>query len=439
MHSELVRVYPFTSSPFAGIFAGTQLILARFCFADTRNCDPMPLTDTRIRKLKSKDKAIKVADGGGLYLHVAPTGSKLWRLRYRFAGKENVLSFGAYPDVTLARAREKRGEAKALLADGIDPSAHAKAARQARIAQTEHTFRRIAEELIEKNIKEGKAESTISKKRWLIDMANADFGDLPILEIDAPTILATLRKAESKGTYEKAKRLRSTVGQVFRYAISTARADNDPTYGLRGALVAPKVQHMAAATSREEFAQIVQAIWAYKTGAPSTRAALKLLALLYTRPGELRLALWEEFDLERAIWTIPANRTKMRREHTKPLPAIAVQIFRDLKAETESNCRVFPSSIARSKPISENTLNQALRRMGFDKDQHTSHGFRASASSLLNESGLWSADAIEAELAHMGADQVRRAYHRARYWDERVRMANWWAEYVTNLLGLDKV
>jgi integrase len=394
----------------------------------------LPLTDTRIRNLKPEMTPYKVADGGGLYLQVTPNGSKLWRMRYRFDGREKLLSFGAYPEVCLQRAREKRTDAKALLADGVDPSAQAKADKAEHAARTEHTFANIAAELVQKLRREGKAETTLNKKQWLIDMANADFGETPIRDVDAPTILKALRKVEAKGNYETAKRLRSTIGQVLRYAIATARADNDPTYALRGALIAPKVSHMAAATDRDTFAQIVRAIWAYDGGSPSTRAALKLIALLYTRPSELRLALWEEFDLEKAIWTIPAERTKMRREHVKPLSALAIEILRELQAETGSNYRAFPSLIARDRPISENTLNQALRRMGFSKTEHTSHGFRASASSLLNESGLWNEDAIEAELAHLGADQVRRAYQRARFWEERVRMADWWSDEIRKML-----
>ncbi|WP_026180624.1 tyrosine-type recombinase/integrase [Henriciella marina] len=387
----------------------------------------MPLTDIQVRQLKSRDKDYKTADGGGLYVHVSKTGSKLWRLRYRFDGKEKLLAFGAYPAISLARARELRADAKALLAEGIDPGAHSKAEKQKHAALTEHTFAKIAAELIEKQRKEGKAETTLKKKEWLLAMANADFGDRPITAISAADILVPLLKIQDAGNYETAKRLRSTVGQVFRYAIAMARAENDPTYGLRGALISPKVSHMAAITDWKGFSALLRAIWTYEGGSPSTRAALKLMALLYTRPGELRLAIWEEFDLERAVWTIPAVRTKMRREHQKPLPPLAVEILKAQRAETGSNYRVFPSSIARDKPISENTLNQALRRMGFDKHEHTSHGFRASASSLLNESGRWNADAIEAELGHAGADEVRRAYHRSRYWEERVKMANWWA------------
>ena len=396
----------------------------------------MPLTDIQIRQLGPREADYKKADGGGLYVFVQRTGSKLWRLRYRFNGKENVLSFGAYPAISLSRARELRAEAKALLAEGIDPSAHGKAEKASQAALTEHTFAKISAELVAKHRKEGKAEITLKKKQWLLDMASDDFGDRPVTAISAVDILATLRKVESKGNYETAKRLRSTIGQVFRYAIATARAENDPTYGLRGALISPKVSHMAAITESKGFGELIRAIWSYEGGSPSTRAALKLMALLYTRPGELRLALWEEFDLERAIWTIPAERTKMRREHTKPLPQLAVDILRNLQAETGSNYRAFPSSIARDKTISENTLNQAIRRIGFDKHEHTSHGFRASASSLLNESGRWNADAIEAELGHVGADEVRRTYHRAQYWDERIKMADWWAKEIASLRGL---
>ncbi|MEM6498327.1 MAG: integrase arm-type DNA-binding domain-containing protein, partial [Pseudomonadota bacterium] len=381
-----------------------------------------------------KEKPYKVADGEGLYLQVTPNGSKLWRCRYRFGGVEKLLSFGAYPAVSLVRAREKRFEAKKLLADGIDPRAKEKADKAEQQAITEHTFEKIANELVEKLRHEGKADVTLKKKQWLLDMASADFGQMPIRDVTPALILATLRKVEARGIYETAKRLRSTIGQVFRYAVATARVDSDPTYSLRGALIAPKVSHMAAIIDRDDFGRLVQAVWQYEDGAPATRAALKLMVLLYPRPGELRLVLWEEFDLERAVWTIPAARSKMRREHVKPLSKQAIEVLKQLKFETGSNYRVFPSAIARDKPISENTMNQALRRMGFEKDEHTSHGFRASASSLLNESGRWNEDAIEAELAHVGADQVRRAYHRATYWAERTEMTEWWAKQVLGLL-----
>lgn len=386
----------------------------------------MPLSDIQIRNLKAREKAYRLSDGGNLCIEVKPNGSKLWKLFYRFDGKMKTMSFGAYPEVSLARARERRLEAKALLADGIDPMAKAKADREEKKALTEHTFAAIAEELLQKGRKEGLAQTTLDKKSWLLGMANEDLGPRPIREITAAEILKPLQRVQADGNYESARRLRSIIGQVFRYAVATARADNDPTYALRGALVTPKVTHRAALTSRDGFQGLIRAVWAYE-GAIETQAALKLLALLYSRPGELRLAKWPEFDLEKAIWTIPAERTKMRRPHIKPLPASAVEILRNLKQHTGNHEFAFPSQLSPGKPISENTLNGALRRLGFSKEEHTSHGFRASASSLLNESGKWSADAIEAELAHVGADQVRSAYHRAQYWDERVRMAEWWA------------
>jgi len=395
----------------------------------------MPLTDLQIKRFSSGEKPYKRSDGGGLFIQVTPSGSKLWRMSYRFDGKQKLLSFGAYPYVTLASARKRRDNAKTLLAEGIDPMAVKKADKAKRIAETEHTFEKIAAELIEKQIKEGKAKTTIDKKKWLLEIAIADFGAKPIKDIDAPLILKTLKAVEAKGNYETAKRLRSTIGQVFRYAIATARVGIDPTYGLRGALIAPKVKHMAAITKWNEFAELVQEIWAYRGGNPSTRAAMKLMAILYPRPGELRLARWDEFDLDASKWSIPAFRTKMRRDHVKPLPKMAIDILVELRMQTENDELVFPSSFNRTKPISENTVNVGLRRLGFEAHQHTAHGFRATASSLLNESGEWDPDAIEAELGHLGADQVRRAYHRARYWEDRVRMCEWWANRILSCLN----
>ncbi len=389
----------------------------------------MPLTDVRIKKIKPTDKPARYADGDGLTLLVMPTGSKLWRFRYRFDGKQKDLAFGRYPAVSLSYAREKRAEAKALLARGVDPSA-AKRADQAKKKEfAEDTFSRIAAELMEKLAKEGKAGSTLRKKQWFIEMANSDFGDLPIRDLSSALILKTLRKVEAKGHHESAQRLRSTVGQVCRYAIATARLENDPTTALRGALISPTVSHQPAITDQKEFAALVANVWSYD-GAASTKAALKLLVLLYPRPGELRLANWDEFDLEAATWTIPPEHEKNRRTHTKPLSTVAVELLREQKALFGFGELVFPTASNLRKPLSENALNQALHRLGY-KGVHTSHGFRASASSLLNESGRWDEDAIEAELCHVDRNQSRRPYHRAKYWDERVRMAEWWAQFIT--------
>lgn len=393
----------------------------------------MTLSDAQLRSLKPEDRPFRKSDGGGLFLEIRPNGSKLWRLAYRYEGKQKLLALGAYPTTSLARARTKRHEAKTLLADGIDPLAHAKAEQETQRALNEHTFGKIADELVAKGEKDGLAARTIEKRRWVLNLAKLDLQNRPIGAIDAAEVLGVLRKVEAKGNYETAKRMRSTIGQVFRYAIATARATNDPTIGLRGALITPKTVHMAALTDWERFGGLVRAIWGYHSGNPETRTALKLMALLYPRPGELRLANWSEFDLKKAIWSIPKERMKMRRPHVKPLPPQAVELLEQLHKLTGGGDLVFPSPWAKGKAISENTMNTALRRMGFTGEECTSHGFRASASSLLNESGTWSPDAIEAELAHVGADEIRRAYHRGTYWEERVKMAQWWADRLCNL------
>ncbi len=392
----------------------------------------MPLSDTQIRGLRPRPSPQKVSDGGGLHILVSPQGSKLWRLSYRFGAKQKTIALGPYPIVTLAEARLKRDEAKRLLRNGTDPSHHAKIEKiRAQIA-TATTFGAVADAFLSKVEREGKAPATLTKKRWLIDLVRPDLGDRPIADISALEVLGTLRAVEAKGNYETARRMRATVSQVFRYAIATSAASNDPTFGLRGALISPTVTHRAAATNAKAFTALLRAIWDYP-GAATTRLALQLMALLYPRPGELRLAEWTEFDLEKATWTIPARRTKMRREHRKPLPAAAVSLLRELHAITGRGQLALPALHTTRRPLSENTMNAALRRVGITKDEATSHGFRATASTLLNESGLWLADAVEAELGHVGADEVRKAYHRAIYWDERVRMAEWWATEVTRL------
>ena len=389
----------------------------------------MPLTDTFVKNAKAKSTPKKRSDGGGLHLLITEQGSKLWRLSYRYENKQKTLALGAYPTVSLSEARVKREAAKKQLAEGIDPAQQLKLDRINKQESDAITFGALADELLSKVKREGRANTTLTKKRWLLSLARADIGHRPITEISAAEILIPLRKVENQGNHETAKRLRAIIGQVFRFAIASAKAVNDPTYGLKGALVAPTVTHRPAFTDKSAFGGLLRSIWAYQ-GMPETTMALKLMAYLYPRPGELRQAEWAEFDLDQAIWTIPATRAKMRREHKKPLSQQAVQILRDLKKQTGDGKLVFPSIQSRLKPMSENTLNGALRRMGFSKAQVTSHGFRATASTLLNESGKWAPDAIEAELAHVGTDEVRRAYHRALYWDERVKMTEWWSDEI---------
>lgn len=392
----------------------------------------MPLTDTAIRKAKPSANTAKLSDGGGLQLHVLPNGSKYWKLAYRHDGKQKKLSFGVYPEVTLAEARKNRDAARALLREGKDPMVERRVEKLARTIAAGNTFGAIADELLAKMKREGRAGTTLQKIAWLLDFARPLIGKRPIGEISAAEVLAVLRKVEVRGRLETARRLRSTIGSVFRYAIATARAENDPTVALRGALTTPKVKPRAAVTDPKAVGALLRSVWAYD-GQPATKAALQLMAYLFPRPGELRLAEWPEFDFAAGIWSIPAQRTKMRRPHKVPLPPQAIAILKQLRAIAGHGGLVFPSVRSTLRPISDNTLNAALRRLGYSQDEATAHGFRATASTLLNESGRWHADAIERQLAHEDNDAIRRAYARAEFWDERVRMMRWWADKLDTL------
>jgi integrase len=292
--------------------------------------------------------------------------------------------------------------------------------RQAQARADAPTFRHIAAEYVAKLRREKRSEATMAKVEWLRGFANAEFGDEPIRQIAAPAILKVLQSLEARERFESARRLRSTIGSVFRYAIATARAEIDPTYALRGALTQVKATPRAAITDARKFGTLLRAIDAFD-GQPSTRIALQLLALLFPRPGELRLAEWTEFDLERAVWSIPASRMKMRRPHQMPLSRQAVELLGALRSTSRGNF-LFAGVRSPSRPISDGTLNAALRRLGYAKDEATGHGFRATASSLLNESGKWHPDAIERQLAHIEGNSVRAAYARGEHWDERVSM-----------------
>ena len=392
----------------------------------------MPLSDAQIRSLKAKEKPYKVSDFDGLYLTVTPSGSRLWHLKYRISGVEKRLSFGAYPDVSLVAARKLKDEARTLLAAGTDPGAAKQQAKARKREASGQTFAKMADAFLAKTAKEGKADTTLSKSQWLLDMAKADFGNVPISEIDAPAILKCLRKVEVRGNYETAKRLRAKIGAVFRYAVANGVADNDPTYALQGALIRPTVTPRAAITDPAELGGLMRAIDQFQ-GQAVTRLGLQLLALLVPRPGELRAAHWSEFDLEGAVWSIPAERMKMRRPHRVPLPVQALGYLSELRELTGSGQFLLPSLVSSQRTMSENTLNSALRRMGYAKDEMTSHGFRATFSTLANESGLWNPDAIERALAHVEGNSVRRAYARGEHWDERVRLADWWGGFLDTL------
>jgi integrase len=387
----------------------------------------MPLNDLTIRNAKPGERVYKLSDGGGLQLWVTPDGAKRWRLAYRFGGAQKTLAIGVYPAIGLREAREARAEAKRVLADGQDPSIVKKVAKAAKALAIANTFEAIADELLNKKRREGKADRTLGKIEWLLSLARPVIGARPIAEISAPEVLAVLRKVESRGRHETARRLRATIGQVFRYAVATGCAEGDPTGALKGALTTPTVNHRAAIIEPKAFGGLLRATATYD-GTPETRAALELQALTFVRPGELRAAEWAEFDLDAGVWSIPAEKMKMKRPHRVPLAPQAVVILRELHAITGQGKYLFPSVRSAARCMSENTINAALRRLGFAQDEMTGHGFRSAASSMLNESGLWNADAIERQLAHVDNDSVRRAYARADYWDERIRMMAWWAD-----------
>jgi len=391
----------------------------------------MSLTDMKCRNAKPGRALRKLSDGGGLQLWVQPTGARLWRLAYRFGGKQKLLALGVYPTISLADARQGRDDAKQHLAAGVDPS---QAKKQAKAIQGESgdTFRVIAGEYVSKLKQEGRANTTISKIEWLLSFAYPTLGNQSIKEIGAPAILRVLREVEARGRHESARRLRSTIGSVFRYATATARAEGDPTFALKGALIKPMVKPRAAVTQPKALGALLRAIDSFD-GQPSTHAALKLMAFLFPRPGELRAAEWVEFDFDHAVWTIPAERMKMRQTHRVPLSTQATDVLKDLQAITGQGRLVFPSVRTTSRPISDNTLNAALRRLGYGKEEATAHGFRATASSLLNESGQWHPDAIERQLAHVESNDVRRAYARGEHWEQRVKMMRWWADYLDEL------
>lgn len=391
----------------------------------------MPLTQVAITKAVAKSKPRKLSDGGGLHLLVRPNGSKLWRFRYRFAGRENMLALGSFPIVTLAEARAKRDEARKLIAEGIDPSAKRKLDKIAAATQAGTTFSAVAADFLAHMEGNGVAAVTLSKAKWLLEDLATPLARRPIAEIHAAEILDLLKRIEKSGRRETAKRLRSTMSRVFRYAMATLRASSDPTVALRGALLAPKVTHRPAITDERQLGTLMAAIDEFD-GWPTIRAAMQLLALTMARPGELRGMRRSEIDFEKAIWRIPATRMKMRRPHDVPLSKQAVAILKDIWSLSDEGDLVLPSIVSAKKPLSENAINVSLRRLGFAKDEMTAHGFRSSASTILNERGF-DPEVIEAALAHQDADQVRRAYNRATYWKERVALMQSWADILDEL------
>jgi integrase len=390
------------------------------------------LTDTAIRKAKPKEKPYKVSDSQGLYLLVNPRGSKLWRVKYRMNGVERKLALGSYPEITLAEARSARDAARRQLAHSIDPNFVKRQERIEAGIRASNSFSSVAQELIEKKAREGMAEPTLAKMRWFVKLLGSDYGKRPVAEITPQELLHELRKHERRGRLETANLLRAFASRVFRYAVATARAERDPAQLLIGALTTPRVKHFAAITDAVTFGALLRAIEDYQ-GDPAVMHALKLTPHVFQRPGEIRHMEWTEVDFGKAVWIIPEGKMKMRQPHSVPLSRQSLAILTNMRTLSGSGRYVFPSIRSRTRPISENTINAALRRMGYPKDQMTAHGFRTSASSLLNESGKWNPDAIERALAHMVAGSVRRIYNQSAYWTERVEMAQWWSDYLEEL------
>jgi integrase len=391
------------------------------------------LTDIALRKAKPVAKPLKLSDGLGMYLLLKPDGSRYWRMDYRFDGKRKTLALGVYPEVSLSNARQRREDARRLLAAGTDPGVARKSAKRAQaeaIRAAEDTFEAIARDWM---ARQEVAEVTANKTRWILEtFLFPDIGHRPIAEITPRDLLAVLRKIEATGKLETAKRAKVKAGQVFRYAVLEGKAESDPTASLKGALKPPKEKHHAAITDPSRIGQLLRAIDGYR-GQFTTLKALQLAPLVFVRPGELRKAAWSEFDLDGAIWRIPAERMKMKASHLVPLSTQALSVLKELWSLTGNGHYVFPGVRTDSRPMSENTVNAALRGLGYSGEEMTGHGFRSMAATRLNEMG-WNADAIERQLAHAESNKVRAAYtHAAQYLEERTRMMQAWADYLDGL------
>jgi integrase len=397
----------------------------------------MPLTAAALRAAKPQAKAYKLFDGGGLYLEVSPAGGKWWRWKYRYGGKEKRLSLGVYPEVSLKVARQKRDAVRQQLAAGIDPGQTRKAEKLAQGGA--ESFEAIAREWHAK-FSPGWA---VSHRDGILRRLERDvfpwLGQRPIAELKAPELLAVLRRIESRGALESSHRAKQNCGQVFRYAVATGRADRDPTGDLRGALPPPKEKHHASIIEPKRIGGLLRAIDAYE-GFFATKCALRLAPLVFVRPGELRQAQWQEFDLDKAEWRIPAERMKAREQHIVPLARQAIEILRELEPLTNRGLTgkpdapryVFPGAQSRLRPMSNNAVLAALRRMGYPKEEMTGHGFRSMASTLLHEKG-WNHQVIERQLAHAERNAVSAAYNFAEHLPERRKMMQAWADYLDAL------
>lgn len=388
------------------------------------------MTNMQVLKAKPQSKPITLFDGNGLFLLVTPSGGKLWRFKYRLGGKNKLMSLGVYPAISLSEARAKRDEARKQVANGLDPIAIRKAEKQAATEKIA-TFEVVAREWHKKftpTWSKGHAKTIMSRmKRNLFPF----IGARPMVEIKAPELLTVLRRVESRGALETAHRIRTIAGQVFRYAVATGQAERDPSADLRGALPQPQKKHLAAITDTRELASLLKAIDGY-SGHFVTSCALRLAPMLFVRPGELRHAEWSEIDLDAAVWNIPAGKMKMKNPHLVPLATQAIKVLTELQKLTGAGRYVFPGARSTARPMSENAVNGALRRLGY-AGVMTGHGFRATARTILDEILQIRVDFIEHQLAHAVRDPTGRAYNRTHHLDERRKMMQTWADYLDGL------
>ena len=394
----------------------------------------MPLTNTAIRNIKPQETPFKMSDEKGLYLLVKKSG-KYFRFDYRFEGKRKTMALGVYPDVTLKEARDKRDDARKLLENGVEPMAHAKILKEQEQDDATNSFEAVALEWFSRN----KHSWAKSHSRTVIRRMERDLfpwiGREQISSLTAPVILDTLRRIETRGAIETAHRVKQICGQVFRYAIATGRAERDPSADLKGALRPVRHKHMATITDPKGVSELLRAIEGYQ-GHFVTRCALRFAPLVFVRPGELRKAEWKEFDTEKGEWRIPAEKMKVRQPHTVPLSKQAIAILKELYPLTGGGTYLFPSIRSRHKPMSDNTILLALRRLDYAKEEMSGHGFRSMASTLLHELG-WRSDLIERQLAHTEKDTVKVAYNHAQYLPERRKMMQAWADYLDKLRDIE--
>lgn len=381
----------------------------------------MPLTARQVETARKQSKLVKLSDGGGLQLWLMPNGSKLWRWAYRYGGKQKLLALGAYPTVSLADAREQREAQRKTLAKQLDPALMRKTTQQ-------NTFGAVADQWIAQEMQAGRAPATIKKNTWILGLCGRSLGPRPIDQIRPVEIMAVVEAIKAKGVVETAIRAKGVISSVFQFATGKGMADSNPAILLKVSRPeGAKVKHHAAIVEIARFGALLRAIEAYM-GEPTTRLALQLCALTAARPGEMRKAEWAEFDLEKALWEVPAERMKQRVAHATPLSRQSVTLLRELQALTGSSQLLFPTARDASRPVSDNTWTMALRRLGFTAEEMTVHGFRTSFSSMANEADLWSPDAIERHLSHRDSDAIRGTYARSPYWSERERLAQWWAD-----------